>query len=78
MSMAASLTAKQEDAYYAQLRLVQQYTVLRLQEARLLEQGHSKIQTIGTSGPSIRAQIVELNKKMEALAVPEKATSDKK
>lgn len=78
MSMAASLTAKQEDAYYAQLRLVQQYTVLRLQEARLLEQGHSKIQTIGTSGTSIRAQIVELNKKMEALAVPEKATSDKK
>lgn len=71
-SMAASLTGKQDDAYYAHLRLLQQYTVLRLQEARLLEQGHSKVQTIGVPGTALRSQIVDLNKKMEALHGPEK------
>lgn len=66
-SMAASLQAKPEDVYFEHLHLLQQYTVARLQEARLLELGREQIQTIGTPGSELRQRIVDLNMKMEAL-----------
>lgn len=71
-SMAAGLSARQDDVHFAHLMLLQRYTTARLQEARLLERNREQVHRIGEAGPRLREKIVLLNQQMEALTTPKK------
>lgn len=76
-AVAAGVSAKPDDLYFMHLNLLQQYTVFKLQEARLLERGPGQTDTLGTSETVLRQRIIELSSQMEALTErePSKAGS---
>lgn len=68
VALAAGISARPNDFYFLHLNLLQQYTVHKLQEARLLERGPGQIDTVGTSGNALRQRIIELSSQMTALS----------
>lgn len=77
-AVAAGVSAKPNDFYFLHLNLLQQYTVSKLQEARLLERGPGQIDTVGTSGNALRQRIIELNSQMKALSKQEPSKAGSK